>query len=71
MRQHSAEQDQDFSSVNRAAVVAALAPLLPVANLLFEREDLKPYECDGLSAYRELPLAVALAESEEQAAAVL
>jgi len=71
MRQHSAEQDQDFSSVNRAALLAALAPLLPAANLLFEREDLKPYECDGLSAYRELPLAVALAETEDQAAAVL
>jgi len=71
MRQHSAEQDQDFSSVNRAALLAALRPLLPVANLLHEAEDLKPYECDGLSAYRELPLAVALAETEEQAAAVL
>ena len=30
-----------------------------------------PYECDGLTAYRELPLVVALPETEAQVAAVL
>ena len=52
-------------------VVAALAPLLPAHALLWHREDTVPYECDGLTAYREQPLVVALPETEAQVAAVL
>ncbi len=52
-------------------VVAALAPLLPAHALLWQTEDTVPYECDGLTAYRQLPLAVALPETEAQVAAVL
>ena len=70
-RRHVAERDQDFSDVDRGALIAELAGLVPAANLLTETEDLKPYECDGLSAYRRLPLAVVLAENEAQVAAVL
>jgi glycolate oxidase len=55
----------------QAEVVAALAPLLPAHALLWQREDTVPYECDGLTAYRELPLLVALPETEAQVAAVL
>ncbi|BBA32559.1 glycolate oxidase subunit GlcD [Methylocaldum marinum] len=39
--------------------------------LLFDPEDLRPYECDGLSAYRELPWIVALPKTIEQVQAVL
>lgn len=53
------------------AVVAALARVLPPHALLWTAEDTTPYECDGLSAYRERPLAVALPETEAQVAAVL
>lgn len=53
------------------AVVAALSAVLPAHALLWRREDTTPYECDGLTAYREQPLAVALPETEEQVAAVL
>ena len=70
-RQHDAIRDQDFSDVDRAGMLAALARILPPAALLSATEDLKPYECDGLSAYREVPLAVALPESEAQVIAVL
>ena len=52
-------------------VVAALAPLLPPHALLWTPEDTVPYECDGLTAYRQRPLVVALPESEAQVAAVL
>ena len=52
-------------------VVAALAPLLPAHALLWHREDTIPYECDGLTAYREQPLVVALPETEVQVAALL
>ena len=55
----------------QAEVVAALAPALPPHALLWRREDTVPYECDGLTAYRELPLVVALPETEEQVAQVL
>jgi glycolate oxidase len=55
----------------RTKVVAELASLLPAHALLWQREDTTPYECDGLTAYREQPLAVALPETEEQVAAVL
>lgn len=53
------------------AVVAALGRALPAHALLWTAEDTTPYECDGLSAYRERPLAVALPENEAQVAAVL
>ncbi|CAD5370317.1 glycolate oxidase subunit, FAD-linked [Rubrivivax sp. A210] len=52
-------------------VVAALAPLLPPHALLWQGEDTVPYECDGLTAYRQQPLLVALPETEAQVAAVL
>ncbi|RZJ11176.1 MAG: FAD-binding protein [Rubrivivax sp.] len=55
----------------RAAVVAALAPLLPAHALLSLAEQTTPYECDGLTAYRQRPLAVVLPETEAQVAAVL
>jgi glycolate oxidase len=55
----------------QAEVVAALAGVLPAHALLWRREETVPYECDGLTAYREQPLAVALPESERQVAAVL
>ena len=45
-------------SARQAAVVAALAPLLPAHALLWHGEDTVPYECDGLTAYRQLPLLV-------------
>ena len=55
----------------RQAGVAALSPLLPAHALLWQSEDTIPYECDGLTAYRQSPLVVALPETEAQVAAVL
>ncbi|MDD5298432.1 MAG: FAD-linked oxidase C-terminal domain-containing protein [Rhodocyclaceae bacterium] len=68
---HDGENEMDFSGVDRAGVIAALASVLPGRCFLHTREDLLPYECDGLSAYRRVPLAVALPETEEQVVAVL
>ena len=59
------------SAERRAEVVARLAPLLPARGLLWQVEDTRPYECDGLSAFRQLPMVVALPETEAQAQAVL
>ncbi|WP_018990921.1 FAD-linked oxidase C-terminal domain-containing protein [Aromatoleum toluclasticum] len=65
------EQEADFSSVDKARVVEALAKVLPAGALMYDAEDLRPYECDGLSAYRQMPMVVALPTTEEQVVAVL
>ena len=69
--EHRAAADAAARGARQTEVVAALAPLLPAHALLWQREDTVPYECDGLTAYRELPLVVALPETEAQVAAVL
>jgi glycolate oxidase len=58
-------------AARQQALVAALSGLIPAHALLWQAEDTTPYECDGLTAYRERPLAVALPETEAQVAAVL
>jgi len=55
----------------QAQVVAALSAVLPKHALLYTLEDTVPFECDGLTAYRERPLVVALPETEAQVQAVL
>jgi glycolate oxidase len=55
----------------RERLLPALRRLLPPAALLTDEEDLRPYECDGLTAYRQLPLAVAIPETEEQVRGIL
>ena len=65
------ERDVDFSAVDKVQLVEALARVLPAGALMYDAEDLRPYECDGLSAYRQLPLIVALPTSEEQVVAIL
>jgi hypothetical protein len=52
-------------------VVARLRTMLPEHCVLFREEDTRPYECDGLTLYRQLPLAAVLPESEEQVVAVV
>jgi glycolate oxidase len=53
-------------AARRAALVRALSRVLPPRGLLWKPEDTAPYECDGLTAFRALPLAVALPETEDQ-----
>jgi glycolate oxidase len=52
-------------------VVAALAAFMPAHALLHAREDVQPYECDGLSAFRQLPMVVALPETESEVQRIL
>jgi len=52
-------------------VAHALRAFLPSRAVLFEEEDTRPYECDGLTAYRQLPMVVALPETEEQVQRIL
>ena len=52
-------------------IARRLAGKLPERAVLVDREALKPYECDGLSAYRETPLLAALPADEDEVKAVL
>lgn len=45
--------------------------MLPPTSLLHETEQLRPYECDGLSAYRALPLAVLLPETTAEVQSIM
>jgi glycolate oxidase len=58
-------------SERQALVVKGLLEHLPAHALLWNNEDTTPYECDGLTAYRQRPLVVALPETPAQVAAVL
>ncbi len=57
--------------IDKAELVRRLAEVLAPGSLLHELEDLKPYECDGLSAHCAVPLAVALPENEQQVQQVM
>ena len=56
---------------DKQALLTALHRILPADAVLCETEDLRPYECDGLSAYRELPMIVCLPHTIEQVQAIL
>ena len=65
----AAQATVDLARQRRA--VEALRAFLPESAVLFDHEDVKPYECDGLTAYRQVPMVVALPETEEQVCRIL
>ncbi len=60
-----------YRAERQAQIVAALQGHLPAHALLWNHEDTTPYECDGLTAYRQRPLVVALPETDAQVQALL
>ena len=50
----------------RSKLVFALSDFLPEGHILSEEDELCPYECDGLSAYKKTPLLVVLPNTIEQ-----
>ena len=66
--------EQQFSmerAERQALVVSKLQTIVPAHALLWNTEDTTPYECDGLTAYRQRPLVVVLPETYAQVQAVL
>jgi glycolate oxidase len=57
--------------VDKTELLQALRDTLPDLEVLHRSEDLRPYECDGLSAYRTTPMLVVLPERLEQVQALL
>jgi len=52
-------------------VARALREFLPARAVLWQEEDTRPYECDGLTAYRNVPMVVALPETSDQVQRIL
>ena len=52
-------------------IIALLRKQLPAHCILTHAEELRPYECDALSAYRQLPMAVVIPETTQQIRATL
>jgi len=50
--------DEGARSMRQLQVVDALARVVPKHLILSRTEETTPYECDGLTAYRESPLIV-------------
>jgi glycolate oxidase len=68
----SLEQQLSIERAERQAlVVRKLQALVPGHALLWNSEDTTPFECDGLTAYRQRPLVVVLPETYAQVQAVL
>ena len=63
--------DGVLPAVDKSALLLALQTQVPGLKILHEPEELKPYECDGLSAYRTTPMLVVLPHHIEHVQSVL
>ena len=63
--------DGALPEVDKPRLLSQLRQALPDLEILHSAEDLRPYECDGLSAYRVVPLLVVLPERLEQVQTLL
>jgi glycolate oxidase len=55
----------------RSKIIAALSDFVSGESVISNEDELRVYECDGLSAYRQLPMAVVLPETTAQVSAIL
>src|SRR3954467_6424050 len=55
----------------RDDIVAALRKIVPGEGVIASAREMKPYESDGLTAYRQLPMVVVLPSTTQQVSAVL
>ena len=55
----------------RAKIAAALRGIVPGEGVISEPDELRPYESDGLTAYRQPPMLVVLPETTQQVSTVL
>ena len=55
----------------RVQIVAAMRAIVPGEGVIDDADGLRPYESDGLTAYRQMPLAVVLPETVDQVSRIL
>ena len=60
-----------FTKERQQQVLRALCDVVPLSSILSDTEDTRPFECDGLSAYSQLPMLVVLPETEAEIVAIL
>ena len=60
-------------SVNRCRdeIIASLREIVPGEGVIIDQDELRAYESDGLTAYRQLPLIVVLPENTDQVSRIL
>ncbi len=62
---------EDAILSNRNALAAALRRILPSENIIDQETELRAYECDAFTMYRQLPLIVVLPETVEQVSRIM
>ncbi len=62
---------ETIDAARQREVVRLLREFLPERSVLWQEEDTRAYECDGLTAYRKLPMVVALPETEDEVGRIL
>jgi glycolate oxidase len=55
----------------RADIIDVLRAIVPGEGVIVDEDELRAYECDGLTAYRQLPMIVVLPETTEQVSHIL
>jgi glycolate dehydrogenase FAD-linked subunit len=55
----------------RERIIAVLRTIVPGEGVIAAEREMRPYETDGLTAYRQLPMVVVLPETTEQVAEIL
>ncbi|MBV9956138.1 MAG: FAD-binding protein, partial [Pseudolabrys sp.] len=55
----------------RKRIVAALSAIVPGEGVISREKELKPFESDGLTAYRQTPMVVVLPETTKQVSEIL
>lgn len=55
----------------RAEIAAALSAIVPGEGVIADNDGMRPFESDGLTAYRQLPLVVVLPETVDQVSRIL
>ena len=55
----------------REEIVAALREIVPGEGVIASEREMKPFESDGLTAYRQIPMVVVLPDTVQQVSAIL
>ena len=61
----------DVVIARRAEIIKAMQLIVPGEGVIFDETELRAFECDGLMAYRQLPMIVVLPENTEQVSKIL
>ena len=64
--------EPDYETITRRdEIIATMHSIVPADCVIFEEDELRAYDCDGLMAYKQLPFIVVLPENTEQVSKIL